>query len=191
MGGVLVRLAPLDATFGLDGAAAETFWPRWLASGAVRAFESGNSSAEEFAAGVVADLELDLTPAEALERFRLFPQGLFPGAADLVRSLPDGVITGVLSNTNALHWEGQIDHEVVQNLCHHAFLSYRLGLLKPDRDCYEAVLAELDCPAQQVLFIDDNAINVDGAKAVGMRAEVAKGPQEAAQVLARYGLPTP
>lgn len=188
MGGVLVRLAPLTDVFGLDSEAAATFWPRWLSSPAVRSFESGQSTSEEFASGVVEDLALALTPTEALARFLQFPQGLFPDAVQLVQSLPDDVVTGVLSNTNAMHWENQIDHEAIQGLCDHAFLSYRLQVVKPDHLIYQRVLAELGCRGDEVLFIDDNEINVEGARSVGMRSEVAKGTDEAAEVLRSYGL---
>jgi putative hydrolase of the HAD superfamily len=187
MGGVLVRLGSLDELLG-TGMSAEEFWPRWLASSAVRGLEGGTSSLEAFGHQLRDDLELDLEPDEIVERFLAFPCGLYPGAVELVASVPDTVTTGVLSNTNEAHWEHQIDAATVQGLCQHQFLSYRLGLLKPDREIYEAVLGILDRPADRVLFIDDNQINVDGARAVGLRAEVAKGPAAAGAVLAAYGV---
>lgn len=187
MGGVLVELAPLESVFGLDGAAAEEFWPRWLSSDAVRRFESGKGDIERFGRELVADLDLALTPEETIERFRRFPQGLFPGAVDLVASVADDIETGVLSNTNELHWQHQIDAPTVQGLCDRAFLSYQLGLVKPDAAIFEAVVDQLGCAAQSILFVDDNQINVDGARSAGLMAELAKGPSEAAEVLVRYG----
>lgn len=189
MGGVLVRLGPLDELFGDGGAmASEEFWPRWLSSPSVRAFESGRCSAEVFAAGLVEELDLALGPDEVIERFAGFPRGLFPGARELVASVGSRVTTGVLSNTNPLHWDHQADARVIQDLCDHAFLSYRLGLVKPDREIYARVAEELALAPARILFLDDNRINVDGARAAGLRAEVARGPVEAAAVLARFGL---
>jgi putative hydrolase of the HAD superfamily len=189
MGGVLVELGPLDELLGsaMEGA---DFWPRWLASPSVRALESGRASVDEFARGLVDELELTIDPAEVVERFAAFPRGLYPGAVELVASVPDGVATGVLSNTNALHWEHQTDGETIRGLCHHAFLSYRMGVVKPDRAIFDRVAAALGLAGRRILFVDDNRINVDGARAAGLRAEVARGPAEAAAVLARFGLGT-
>jgi FMN phosphatase YigB (HAD superfamily) len=60
--------------------------------------------------------------------------------------------------------------------------------VKPDREIYDYVLAELGCPASKVLFLDDNQINVDGARIAGLHAERARGTNEARAALARHGL---
>lgn len=44
-----------------------------------------------------------------------------------------------------------------------------LGLAKPDAAIYERTLEILGVPAGDVLFIDDRAVNIDAARAVGMR----------------------
>ncbi len=46
-------------------------------------------------------------------------------------------------------------------------LSYRCGYRKPDPHCYQALMAEVAHPAANLLLIDDRAINVLGAQAVG------------------------
>lgn len=187
MGGVLVELGPLDELLG-SAMAADDFWPRWLASPSVRAMESGRCSVEEFAIGLVDELGLTIGPAEVVERFAAFPRGLYAGAAELVASVPDRVVTGVLSNTNPLHWERQADAAAIRGLCDRAFLSYRLGLVKPDREIFRRVAGELALAPERILFIDDNRINVEGARRAGLLAEAARGPAEAAAVLARHGL---
>ncbi len=187
MGGVLVELGPLDELLGASMSGDE-FWPRWLASPSVRAFESGRCTVDDFAAGLVEELKLDLEPAEVVERFGRFPRGLFPGAAALAAEVGQQVVTGILSNTNALHWETQPMAEAVQNLCHHAFLSFRIGLLKPDQAVFHHVVAELGVAPAQVLFLDDNALNVEAARTAGLQAEVAKGPESARRLLAARGL---
>lgn len=190
MGGVLVELGPLEELLG-GSMSSHDFWPRWLASPSVRALESGRCGVDEFARGLVEELELTIEPDEVVERFAAFPRGLYPGAVELVDSVPDHVVTGLLSNTNQLHWDHQVDGPVIRGLCRHAFLSYRLGLVKPDGAIYQRVVADLGLDADRVLFVDDNQINVDGARSAGLRAEVAKGPAAAAAILADYGLVDP
>ncbi|MEL6981992.1 MAG: HAD family phosphatase [Actinomycetota bacterium] len=187
MGGVLVELGPLDELLG-DAMDGEEFWPRWLASPSVRGLESGRCSVDDFARGLVEELELRITPDEVIERFAGFPRGLYPGAVEVVASVPSGIATGVLSNTNPLHWDHQNDGAIIRDLCQHAFLSYLLGAVKPDREIYDLVAAELTIEPDRILFLDDNQINVDGARAAGWQAEVAKGPAEAAAVLAANGI---
>ncbi len=185
MGGVLVELGPLEELLGsaMNG---DDFWPRWLASPSVRALESGRCGVDDFARGLVEELGLTIGPDEVIERFARFPRGLYPGAAEVVASLPRRIVTGILSNTNPLHWDHQADADRLRGLCHHAFLSYELGLVKPDRAIFDRVATELDLGSGQILFIDDNQINVDGARAAGWRAELAKGPAQAAAVLDHY-----
>lgn len=188
MGGVLVELGALEELLGLGAGAAEDFWPSWLASEAVRSYEKGLTDTKTFAEGLVSEFALALTADEFTERFRQFPRGLFPGAVDLVDSVSSDLVTGVLSNTNELHWEHQKDAGVIQGLCDRSYLSYQLQMVKPDRELFDYVIADLGFAAEQILFVDDNQINVDGALAAGLKAAVAKGPAETASVLARHSL---
>ncbi len=190
MGGVLVELGPLDELLTVEPLSAEEFWPRWLASPAVRALETGRCEVDRFAVDLVAELGLALSPDEVVERFAAFPRGLYPGATDLVAAVSPSVTTGLLSNTNRLHWEGQKDNEIIRQLFEHQYVSYQLGVLKPDRDIFDHVAGDLGLDPARVLFIDDNQINVDGAVAAGWQARVAKGPEAAGAVLSEFGLLT-
>ena len=190
MGGVLVELGPLDELLGV-AMPAELFWPRWLGSEAVRRFERGLCTNQEFALELAADFDLTLSADELTERVGRFPRGLFEGAAELVRSLADGVVSGVLSNTNQLHWEHQVDAEILQGLFDHEFLSYRLGLVKPDAAIFEKVVDELALHPSQIVFLDDNELNVRAACGAGLDAHHTRGVGEARQVLAQRGLLRP
>ena len=187
MGGVLVELGPLDEFLGAP-ISSEEFWPRWLASPSVRSFERGQCSAAEFGRGLAEEFSLDLSPETVIDRFRLFPRGLFPGAVDLVGEVGRRFPTGVLSNTNRLHWEEQTDAAEITGLFDHHFLSYELGLVKPDAAIFDRVATDLDRQPGEILFIDDNQINVDGARAAGFHAELARGVAEARNVLLTAGV---
>jgi len=189
MGGVVVELGPITDILGDDPLPVEVFWERWLASDAVRTFEMGHSSVEEFGEALIAEMGMDMTGPELVERFRAWPRGLFDESEQLIADIADGISVGVLSNTNALHWDHQRDHERVKALFpKHVYLSFQMGLAKPDAPIFNAIVADLGVAAQSVLFLDDNQINVDGARAAGLEAEVTKGPAEARAVLADRGL---
>jgi HAD superfamily hydrolase (TIGR01509 family) len=184
LGGVLIELAGVRAMLELTGMGSEEeLWRRWLTCRWVRRFESGGCSETEFAAGVVADWQLELSASAFLDAFRDWPAGPLPGAAELVAQTRASVATGCFSNTNALHWHDHIAGWPLAGLFDHRFLSFELGLLKPDVAAFTQVVDLLEMPASRVLFIDDNAVNVAGAVAAGFQATRATGVGEARQRL--------
>jgi putative hydrolase of the HAD superfamily len=52
------------------------------------------------------------------------------------------------------------------------FYSCALGAKKPSAAFFEKALQELGLRAEQCLFVDDSAVNVAGARKVGLRAEL-------------------
>jgi putative hydrolase of the HAD superfamily len=65
-----------------------------------------------------------------------------------------------------------------------------MGKIKPDAEAFEHVLASLDCQAAQVLFLDDNILNVEAARRIGMRADLVRGAHEARRSLQQAGVIT-
>jgi HAD superfamily hydrolase (TIGR01509 family) len=189
LGGVLIEVPGVRVMLELTGIESEAeLWRRWLTCRWVRRFESGGCSEIEFAAGVVADWQLELGAAAFLEAFRDWPAGPLPGAAELVTQTRASVATGCFSNTNALHWHEHMAAWPLAGLFDHRFLSFELGLVKPDLAAFAQVAGMLDVPAGRVLFLDDNAVNVAGAAAAGFQAIRVAGVGEARQRLAEAGV---
>ncbi len=189
MGGVLVELGPLTEILGDDPLPPGVFWARWLASPTVRAFEMGQTTADEFGAALVVELGLHMTGAELVDRFLAWPKGLFAGSTELVGEVRSaGLEAAVLSNTNGLHWAHQRDADRIPSLFTRHYLSHELGMAKPDREIFDHVVADLGRPPETVLFLDDNQPNVDAARAVGITAELARGPVEARRWLAAWSV---
>ena len=66
--------------------------------------------------------------------------------------------------------------------------SAALGVCKPDRVFFTAAQARMGVPvAQSILFVDDTAANVDGARACGWRAMLYRGPETLARALESWG----
>ena len=190
MGGVLVELGPLTEILGEDSLPVADFWSRWLASPTVREFEMGGCNTSDFGDRLVAELSLSFSGAELVERFAAWPKGLFDGAAamlDELRQADDPATIAVLSNTNGLHWEDQVDSDVIRGLFDRLYLSYELGLAKPDSDIFEHVIADLGMPPEQIVFLDDNQPNVDTARSLGIDAHLTRGVAEARAALVAVG----
>jgi HAD superfamily hydrolase (TIGR01509 family) len=189
LGGVLIELGGMSAMRDLAGLDDDDeVWRRWLACPWVRTFERGGCSPEEFAAGLVEDWGLSVTPQAFLTSFAAWPRGPYPGAPELVAEVQQIAAVGCLSNTNALHWERHGAMVELVGRFEHRFLSFELGLLKPDRELFERIAELVPVRAERVLFLDDNQVNVDGAAAVGFHAERARGVDEARAALVAGGV---
>lgn len=74
----------------------------------------------------------------------------------------------------------------------HVTLSYELRLVKPQAAIYEDTIRGLGVAPEDALFIDDRTENVEGARAVGLHAELFTSWEEFLETTpARYGLPAP
>ena len=188
LGGVLIelgKLADLQELTGFHGD--RDSWQRILEPW-IRRFETGQSAANEFSTGLVADWGVDITPAQWLEILRASPIGPYRGTTELLFGLQQTVAIGCLSNTNALHWEDQSARWPELEIFDHRFLSFELGLRKPDIAIYQAVADRLPHNPDRVLFLDDLGVNVDAARSFGFRSEQVRGLDEAVAVLKDSGL---
>ncbi|HTU38577.1 MAG TPA: HAD-IA family hydrolase [Acidimicrobiales bacterium] len=189
LGGVLIDPGGVGQMRELSGLPSDDdVWARWLSCRWVRAFEAGRCSPEEFAAGVVSDWELDLEPDAFLDEFAGWPGLPYPGALELVSAVAAQVPIGYLSNTNALQWNANFEEIPVTRAFGYRFLSFQLGLVKPDREIFDAVAAALPVPRERVLFLDDNLVNVEAALAAGFAASHVRGVDGATDALVGAGV---
>ena len=189
LGGVLIELggvAPMRELAGIDSD--DELWRRWLTCRWVRSFERGECSADDFANGVITDWGLAVEADAFLDVFRSWPIGPLAGADALVQRVRDSVPVGCLSNTNVLHWDDHFTEWPIFEAFDFRFLSFELGIVKPDRELFDRVAELLPSPPERVLFLDDNVINVEGATAAGFVSYVARGVDEATDALVSAGV---
>ncbi len=48
------------------------------------------------------------------------------------------------------------------------FMSFKIGMKKPDKKIYEKILSKIDCKPEECIFIDDDPKNLEPAKLKGM-----------------------
>jgi putative hydrolase of the HAD superfamily len=160
----------------------------WLFSPAVRDFEVGACTPEQFGERVVQELRLDCSPAEFLRQFESWDRGPLPGTAELLEKLKDRVTLACLSNNNELHWRRLSTYPRFLECFPHRFVSFQIGKIKPDADVFTHVLAQLGVPPDEVLFFDDNVECVDMAVRAGMQARLTRGLEPVRQTLKELGL---
>lgn len=111
-----------------------------------------------------------------------------PGIEAVVDALDPRLKKAVFSNTNALHaavFEARYGDLLAR--FDRVFLSNELGLRKPERRAFERVAAELGVAPKRILFLDDNAANIAGAQAVGMRTVLVGSIDDTRRGLAAAG----
>jgi epoxide hydrolase-like predicted phosphatase len=90
--------------------------------------------------------------------------------AEYFRSLRPSFRTGILSNSFVGAREREQDAYGFEDMCDAIVYSHEVGHLKPEPAAYRVVSERLGVAPADVLFLDDVQANVDGARAVGMRA---------------------
>jgi glucose-1-phosphatase len=189
IGGVLVALDGMPSLAKLLGLETrhDDLHAKWMASPSVVAYETGKIGTAEFAAGVVADLGLPVTADAFLQDFCSWPEGLLAGALELLDEIPGSYRVAALSNTSAAHWDS-ITAMGLTNRFEQTYLSHQIGYLKPAAEAFLVALQGMGLSPSEVLFLDDGLRNVDAARALGMDAHLAEGPEEARGVLVQHGL---
>jgi glucose-1-phosphatase len=192
VGGVLVELSgvPTMLAWMGDRHSPEELWKIWLTSPVVRAFETGRISPQSFADQLISELTLPVERDRLLAEFISWPRGLFPGALELVDRVPRRYIRATLGNSNALHWPRMMNELRLGPVFDHHFASHLVGKIKPDEEAFLHVTAALACKPEEVFFMDDNQLNVDAARRIGMATVRVKGPVEAEQALIEAGVLT-
>ena len=175
LGGVVVLWDPVPAVAAVVGQErAEHFVHGGEFDFAVwnHAQDSGRSWADAEAVATASHPELAEEIAAYRPNFALSLQGLVPGTAGILRALHDrGVRLVVLTNWSAetIHHGPEVFPEVFA-LFDDIVVSGAEGVAKPDRVIFEILAGRLGHPLEGVLYVDDNARNVDAARTAGMDA---------------------
>lgn len=115
----------------------------------------------------------------------------YEGVAEVVERLVTGgrVDTGILSNTNALHWErlmkGADGAYRSPSLPRHRHASHLLQLAKPSPDIYRVFSAQTGYRPDEVLFFEDLPDNVAAAREAGWHAVLVDHSGDTADQLGR------
>lgn len=87
----------------------------------------------------------------------------------------------LLSNTNLIHLDcanrklKEITDQPFDHFFDKVYLSHEIGYRKPNADCFEFVLNDANKKAEEVVFFDDSAQHIEGAKKLGIEAHLLTG----------------
>ena len=155
-------------------------------------------SEQEFVDALRYHARTPATQQEIIDAWNAMLVGIPAHRFDFLRSLSDYRLF-LLSNTNATHlaWvEAHLQSEHAMSLTdfniffEKAYYSHLIRLRKPGTEIYDFVLKDAELDPAETLFIDDNAENIEGAKAVGLQTIHLGVQEEVAEALQKYLSPS-
>jgi HAD superfamily hydrolase (TIGR01549 family) len=151
--------------------------------------ERGEITDAEFFAGLRGSLGIDVSDAQFLEGWNAIFTGEMPGIASQLARAAQHLPLYAFSNTNRPHVEHfSVAYAPVLTHFRKIFLSSTIGLRKPDAAAYDHVVKAIGVPASRILFFDDSAENIAGARSSGLQAVHVKSPDDVANALTALGL---
>ncbi len=158
-------------------------------SEAYRLHEVGKISDEDYFQSLRSSLGIGISDAQFLEGWNAIFAGEMPDIADLLPRAAKQMPVYAFSNTNRPH----VDHfskEYAGLLGHfrELYLSSSIGLRKPDAEAFDHVVAAIAVPAERIVFFDDLAENVEGARARGLTAVHVTSPRDVGIALKALGI---
>lgn len=139
--------------------------------------EEGLLSADAFRAQVLAESRPGCTPEDVDLSMKALLDGIPEDTVAVVNELATRYPLYLLSNNNPIAMrfileafrEKGIDPDTTFK---DQFISCEMRLLKPSRAIYEQAAASIGLPAEEILFVDDNDVNVEAARNAGWQARL-------------------
>lgn len=174
---------------GHAGLKPEAIVARYVRDEAYRLHEVGKISDEDYFQSLRASLGIGISDAQFLEGWNAIFAGEMPDIAELLPRAAKQMPLYAFSNTNRPH----VDHfskEYADLLGHfrELYLSSTIGLRKPDAEAFDHVVAAIGLPANRIVFFDDLAENVEGARACGLMAVHVTSPGDVGIALKALGI---
>jgi glucose-1-phosphatase len=171
------------------GCAPADILARFTRDEAYQRHEMGLISDADYFAALRASLGIGISDHQFLEGWNAIFAGEMPGIADLLARAAKRLPLYVLSNTNRPHVEHfSVAYADLLDHFSELYLSSTIGLRKPDKAVYDHVVQAIGVPASRIVFFDDLAENVDGARACGLKAVHVKSSEDVAATLAALGI---
>ena len=137
----------------------------------------------------------DLTDEDIDAAWNSLLLGVDEGTHELLAELNKKYRTFLLSNINPIHYnyimnylQDEFGFESNDHLFEKTYYSHLIGIRKPDKAIFEKVLSENGLIAEETLFIDDIAANLEPAKQLGIQIFMMTAPDTIQDFIKREGL---
>jgi HAD superfamily hydrolase (TIGR01509 family) len=163
--------------------------PRFVRGEFYKHHEIGKIEDAAFFESLRASLGISISDAQFLEGWNAIFTGEMPGIVPLLARAAKQMPLYAFSNTNRPHVEHfSKAYADVLGYFREMFLSSTIGLRKPDAAAYDHVVQAIGVPAPRIVFFDDLAENVEGARARGLTAIHVTSSDDVARALDALGV---
>ena len=171
IGKVLVELADASLILNLSRKvfSDDYFWRTWPDVQGVIDFETGRADAGTFSESVIDFYDLHVSVEEFIHVFRTGAKRKYEGVDEFLTRLSRSHDIACLTNTNSIHWPRIRDEFGLGRLFLKSYVSYEIGLRKPDPNIFRYVLDDTGFQANEILFVEDNAHHIQCAESIGFR----------------------
>ena len=162
---------------------------RWRADEAYEAFEIGAIDFEEYLVSLSAQLGIPLDPDDWRAGWNALLGDPVTEVVAVLPTLAARVPLYCFSNTNVVHqaaWERR--HADALTPFRRIYVSWQLGMRKPSTAAYRRVADDIGVAPRDIVFLDDNAANVEGARAAGLVARHVPNAAATLAVLREQGI---
>ena len=138
-------------------------------------FEKGQIGVAEFRAEIRKLTETELTDDQIDSAWCSFLTDIPAEKLALLSELKKKYRMLLLSNTNPLHIEVSAAGEfakygkTIHDFFDKCYFSYEMGMAKPDKEIFEALLLDAEVKPEECLFLDDGPKNIDMAAKLGIQ----------------------
>ena len=140
-------------------------------SEACRRHERGELTDASFFAHLRRELAIELTDEQFIDGWNAIFVGEMPGIRRVLSRAQTRLPLFAFSNTNAAHQACfSVRFADLLAAFQKIYVSHEIGARKPEAAAFRAVVADMGMAPQRILFFDDIAENVAGARACGVRA---------------------
>lgn len=141
--------------------------------------ETGAISPEAFISAIGTQLNNNVSKIQIIEAWNAVLMDFRKESLSHIEKLKKHYNLYLLSNTNAIHLE-EVNHMLLKQFkvssldlyFTKAYYSHLIGMRKPDKKAYEFVLKDAGIAAQETLFIDDLAENIEAAAILGFKTHL-------------------
>lgn len=151
-----------------------------------QAFEKGAYSPEGFLQRLNREFFPKASASEIEEAWNSILVGVFPDRPKLIQRLAENYPLFLLSNTNRIHFE-YLSPATTPVFRHFQdlYLSFELGLRKPEAEIFQEVTTRAAIRPEETLFIDDSEEHLQAAQKLGYQTLHLDEPETLEVLLAR------
>lgn len=187
LGGVVLKLRPracFEHWAARSGVAAATLGARFRIDDAYKAHETGAIDFPEYARRLSARLDIALSEEDWRGGWNALFADTFEAVVERLPKVARAVPTYAFTNTNAEHqaaWQARFGERM--RGFEKIYASWQIGRRKPDPNAFLWVARAMDVAPEHILFLDDSAENVAGARGAGMQAAHVTGEDVTRRVM--------